>query len=395
MLQLKSSLSGSFTSRDGKLLESGSSVYSLAQIEENRRLERQAASAISQLDTALIEKLKEELKSFQRQQAEDAALLEDLALRLENQRNETRARELEVQDLLAKLKAQQEEASALRDQLRRQDLILESKLLLTDPQKSPMDITPKISSSGLDEDVSGQRPLLYRPRLDDDDIPEGVYSKSFTELIQFKRVLFEVGALRNENALLKTQLERERLALRRQEEQMYQLNTSAAEMTLLESNEVRRLTDELERTKRARHALEKRCYEAEAGMSRMQREMEDLRRLQEEHELRERVDDSFDASARQTFFALPRKESGKLKGPEPDKNPSEAMVVYQRELFSIEKTYREREEVIISTVEAVVRRCRELEVRLGLRPANGGGSVSLEEMGESIDQHTSYSVVES
>ena len=388
MLQLKSSLTSPSVGRDGKLLESGSSMYSLTQIEENRRLERQAASAISQLDTALIEKLKDELKSFQKRQTEDAALLEDLALRLENQRTETRARELEVQDLSAKLKAQQEETLTLRDQLRRQDLILESKLFLADSLESTLS-----SSLGIDAENSTPRPLLYKPRLDDADIPEGVYSKCFTELIQFKRVVFEVGALRNENALLKTQLERERQALRRQEDQMYQLNTSAAEMTLLESNEVRRLTDELERAKRARHVVEKRCYEAEAGVSRLQREAEELRRLREERELRERVDDSFDASARQTFLALPRPDPTMSKDSQPE-DTSEAVVAYQRELLSIEKTYREREEEIIRTVAAVVQRCRELEARLGLRPADGGtGSVSYDATEESIDPYGSYSAV--
>lgn len=390
MLQLRSSLSSSSAQgRDGRLLEGGS--YSLTQIEENRRLERQAASAISQLDSALIERLKEELQGFQKRQNEDAALLEDLALRLENQQSETRARELEVKDLTAKLKEQQEEISVLKDQLKRQDLVLESRLFLSDPAAAVSDPSEGSPGAEVSEPSTSRRPLLYRPRLDEEGIPEGIYSQSFTELIQFKRVVFEVGALRNENALLKTQLERERQALRRQEDQMYQINTSAAEMTLLESNEVRRLTEELERAKRTRHGLEKRCYEAEAGLSRMQREVEELRRLRDEHELREKVESSFDASARQVFLALPRRDS-----PQPKENTEErnrAMVVYEKELYSIEKTYREREEEIIRTIETVVNRCKELEMRLGMRTADNTISDSLNSFIDSVDQQVSQSVI--
>ena len=172
---------------------------------------------------------------------------------------------------------------------------------------------------------------------------------------------------------------------------MYQINTSAAEMTLLESNEVRRLTEELERAKRTRHGLEKRCYEAEAGLSRMQREVEELRRLRDEHELREKVESSFDASARQVFLALPRRNS-----PKPNENTEErnrAMVVYEKELYSIEKTYREREEEIIRTIETVVNRCKELEMRLGMRTADNTISDSLNSFIDSVDQQVSQSVI--
>lgn len=321
----------------------------LAQVEENRRAERQAASALSQHDAEVIARLQEELQQLEQKKRQDEELVGDLACRMDALRSEVREREFSLVDTAARLEAAGAENAALKDQLQRQELLLESRLFSLDPLKS--DVSPSSPTAASS--------LLHAPRLaEEEQAPAGHVSRAFAEFIQFKRFMYEFNGLKSENALLRTQLERERSQLRRQESHLSQLSSCTAEMTLLESTEIGRLTAELDRSKRSKAALERRCFEAESSVGRLRRSLAELEACRAEVELRDSVDLSFDAAARQVRACAQGRASVERRG-EAER--------FAAELRSVERTYRQREEEVLRTLEQVVARCKGLETKLGLR----------------------------
>jgi hypothetical protein len=286
LLQLKSLVSSSSFLKNGGTSGMPGAAHSLVQLEENRRTERQAASALSQHDAAMIASLQEEAANVERKRQEDTALVGDLAYRIELLQTEAREREFVIAGQADRLQEVLAQTNALRDQLRRQDNLLEGRLFKFDPLGEAIEEIAE-DTGGVVLEEGGNASLQYRPKYEDE-AEEGAYSRTFTDFIQYKKFMYELNALKNENGLLRTQLERERRTLRRQEEHLYALNQSTAELTLLESTEVRRLTDELEKLRKLKFALEKRCYDAEVGASRLRREVDELGRLKEEMDTRDR-----------------------------------------------------------------------------------------------------------
>lgn len=163
LVQLRSVVSSSaFQQRNAAT----TGTFSLTQIEENRRTERQAATALSAHDAAMIAQLQEEVRQLLVKRTEDEALVGDLAYRLDVQSSEMKGKEFALGDLRTRLQEAQQETSALRDQLRRQDLLLESKLFKFDPLSAS-------SATDMPSDESPQKPsLLYKPQFEDDEVQE-------------------------------------------------------------------------------------------------------------------------------------------------------------------------------------------------------------------------------
>ena len=309
--------STSISCRSGGLGGLGPSVfdadYSANQLEENRRAERNAANAISQHDAALIAQLQEEVSGLTKKSDEDGDLIGELAFRLEGFQTQLKEKELQCTDLAHQLEESLRVHGLLNDQLKRQDALLESKLFKLDPRSVAGTQTSPISRS------TAKTALL---REEEEMVPLGQYSQSFTDFIEYKKVVFEADSLRAENSLLKGQLERERQALRRQEESLYRINTSAAELTLLESEEVNRLTAELERIKKSKAAMEKRCYEAEAAFARQKSRVAEIEQLQHELEIRDHVENSFEAAARQVSQLSATSVSNLINAPLQEESPA-------------------------------------------------------------------------
>lgn len=352
------------------------------QLEENLKRERQAALAIAQHDMAVIKQLEKEIERLNSQHESDSALVAECADRVASLMQSLEERQQEVRKKHQALTDAHHQIEILQDRVAKQEI------LLLNQSRSPPVYTPPslLSSSHISPTARPLRstspiaspshptatsPSRYSPSTVPKPAPKLGTPFMFSESKgahaaksshnnhstppppppqpqkPFKQDtlhndLTELEQVRNENEVLRAQLETERLALRNQMKTLERVRTSAEEITLLEAEEIARLEHELEKAKEEAEKWKMRSQKYESQCSVLRQQLGEIQSHKRETKSR------------------PHLERYKLQ---PNvKAQSNGM----RETVIIEM-YRKRELELLEALEGLVKRCQELECHI-----NGG-----------------------
>lgn len=335
ILLLKLQLSGLNSSKktsDDKISDvssfSSSTSVNVTQIEENRKRERQAAMAIAEHDAAVIARLEQELLTLRAEREADAKEFEASCNRAEKAMMEC----IEKDSIIQSQKDEIARLNALVNYLKGKGVTpltpnnniknVNGDNASTEPNgrhvgkltafnATASTIPSTTSTLPLHCDTTNSAtsaPSLESPSSSSSQVPattappmsaslqtpsKTMSSKEFLDF-RAQAAWEELHALRNENAKLKEQLERERALMKNQEFALQKVKATAEEITLLEAEEIARLEAELERCMEDRDKWSRNCKVAEAKAKTLRQRVMDMEKSRrEEYRLQEDVENAF------------------------------------------------------------------------------------------------------
>ena len=311
------------------------------QVDENRRRERQVASAIAAHDAAMISQLDAEAKKLRIQHEKDVLLIEESNEKKNHLVTEICEKEKRITYLSTYIRSMQSKIKRY-----------------TKPANT------FLFDECIELDDNNDLGVTYNP----EHITTEIISSSLTDK--------EAIAIRQENISLKEQLERERCLLRNQEAILSQVKLSAEELTLLEAEEIVRLEAELARCLDERKLWQKNYKSIEEKNKMLQQRLHDIDEEKKgvlEFRLSENIENAFSKSgnkkfgiANNSFLSTPmtystgRNSHDIMQSTNLTPGPSSLSLFSESNKLDL---YKKREVELLDALEALVNKCKILEER--------------------------------